>query len=126
MNMQRLAQEFGSDWAQQHLVPHILAMAKNGNYLYRMTVLASLAQLAPHVSVDVCCNSMLPVVLAAAKDRCVRCPPSHSRAPNASPSQAPGNIALSAAAFPRPAQGFWPFVCESSTCRPLDRYVRSV
>jgi hypothetical protein len=74
VNMQRLAQEFGSDWAQQHLVPHILAMAKNGNYLYRMTVLASLAQLAPHVSVDVCCNSMLPVVLAAAKDRCVRYP----------------------------------------------------
>jgi len=69
INMKRLAEEFGSDWAQTHLVPHILGMAKNGNYLYRMTVLSALAELAPFVSQDVCINSVLTVVLSAAKDR---------------------------------------------------------
>jgi serine/threonine-protein phosphatase 2A regulatory subunit A len=69
INMKRLAEEFGSDWAQTQLVPHILGMAKNGNYLYRMTVLAALAELAPFVSQDVCINSVLTVVLSAAKDR---------------------------------------------------------
>ncbi len=44
-------------------------MINNPHYLYRMTVLIAVAALAPVVSHDVLCNSMLPVVVAAAKDK---------------------------------------------------------
>ena len=47
-------------------------MINNPHYLYRMTVLVAVAALAPVVSHDVLCNSMLPVVVAAAKDKVPR------------------------------------------------------
>ena len=44
-------------------------MVDNPHYLYRMTVLVAIANLAPVVSHDVLCNSMLPVIIACAKDK---------------------------------------------------------
>ena len=44
-------------------------MVNNPHYLYRMTVLVAIASLAPVVSHDVLCNSMLPVVVNCAKDK---------------------------------------------------------
>ena len=46
-------------------------MMNNPHYLYRMTVLLAIASLAPVVSHDVLCDSMLPVVLSAAKDKVI-------------------------------------------------------
>ncbi|KAL0281819.1 UNVERIFIED_CONTAM: protein phosphatase PP2A regulatory subunit A, partial [Sesamum radiatum] len=37
-NLKRLAEEFGPDWAMQHIVPQVLDMVNNPHYLYRMTV----------------------------------------------------------------------------------------
>jgi serine/threonine-protein phosphatase 2A regulatory subunit A len=62
-NLQRLAQEFGADWAKDHIVPQVLAMINNPHYLYRMTVLIAVSMLAPVVGSDTVCNTMLPVVL---------------------------------------------------------------
>ena len=50
-------------------IAQVLAMIKNPHYLYRMTVLAAISSLATIVSADVVCNSMLPVILGAAKDK---------------------------------------------------------
>ena len=47
----------------------VLGMMDSPHYLYRMTVLVAVAALAPVVSHDVLCNSMLPVVVSAAKDK---------------------------------------------------------
>lgn len=55
----------------------MLAMVGNPHYLYRMTVLVALAALAPAVSHDVLCHSMLPVVVSCAKDK-ARLAPTHS------------------------------------------------
>jgi serine/threonine-protein phosphatase 2A regulatory subunit A len=44
-------------------------MIKNQHYLYRMTVLMAISMLASVVSQDVLINSMLPVILSAAKDK---------------------------------------------------------
>jgi hypothetical protein len=62
-------QEFGPEWSKEHLVPPILAMVDNPHYLYRMTVLGALAALASHVSGDVLCGAMLPVVIECSKDK---------------------------------------------------------
>lgn len=94
-NLQKLAAEFGPEWAKEHLVPQVskfdmkptrvmrltdqlpktmsdlqvLAMVNNSHYLYRMTILTAVAALAPAVSHEVLCNSMLPVVISCAKDK---------------------------------------------------------
>ena len=44
-------------------------MVTKAHYLHRMTVLGALAALAPAVGHDTLCNTMLPVVLACAKDK---------------------------------------------------------
>lgn len=67
--LQRVASDFGPDWARDHLVPHVMAMIKNPHYLYRMTVLAALAALANNVPSDVLVGAMLPTILTLAKDK---------------------------------------------------------
>lgn len=41
----------------------------NPHYLYRMTVLVAISLLAPVVGAEATCQTMLPVVINAAKDR---------------------------------------------------------
>lgn len=56
--------------ASQHRTDlQVLAMVNNSHYLYRMTILTAVAALAPAVSHEVLCNSMLPVVISCAKDK---------------------------------------------------------
>lgn len=68
LNLMKLAKEFGPDWAKDHLVPRILGMATNPHYLYRMTVLSAINQLAPCVPQDTLCSDLLPLVVKFAKD----------------------------------------------------------
>lgn len=46
----------------------ILKMIENRHYLYRMTILVAISLLAPIVGNEVVNESMLPVLMAAAKD----------------------------------------------------------
>ncbi len=46
-----------------------MEMIKNPHYLYRMTVLVTISLLAPVVGSEATCQTMLPVVISAAKDR---------------------------------------------------------
>ncbi|PWA57909.1 Armadillo-like helical [Artemisia annua] len=45
-NLKRLAEEFGPNWAMQHIIQQVLEI-KNPHYLYRMTVLRAISLLAP-------------------------------------------------------------------------------
>jgi serine/threonine-protein phosphatase 2A regulatory subunit A len=47
----------------------VMEMIKNPHYLYRMTVLVTISLLAPVVGSEATCQTMLPVVISAAKDR---------------------------------------------------------
>jgi serine/threonine-protein phosphatase 2A regulatory subunit A len=51
------------------LVVQVLEMITNPHYLYRMTVLVAISLLAPVVGSEATCQTMLPVVINAAKDR---------------------------------------------------------
>lgn len=46
-----------------------MEMINNPHYLYRMTVLVAISLLAPVVGPEATCQTMLPVVINAAKDR---------------------------------------------------------
>ena len=43
MNLESLTKEFGAEWAKVTILPRVLQMANSSNYLYRMTVLFSVA-----------------------------------------------------------------------------------
>merc|ERR1712178_238562 len=69
LNMKKLAEEFGSEWAQSTIMPDMLSMINNPNYLHRQTILRAIEALAPIVGSDVTCSNLLPVVMEASKDR---------------------------------------------------------
>ncbi|KAF3823563.1 hypothetical protein GH733_007031 [Mirounga leonina] len=54
-NLMKLVQKFGTEWAQNTIVPKVLVMANDPNYLHRMTTLF--------------CINMLPIVLKMAGDQ---------------------------------------------------------
>jgi len=38
-NLKKLVEKFGTDWAQQNIIPKVIAMSNDQNYLHRMTCL---------------------------------------------------------------------------------------
>ncbi|KAH0678131.1 hypothetical protein KY284_019216 [Solanum tuberosum] len=68
-NLKRLAEEFGPEWAMQHIIPQVLDVINNSHYLYRMTILRASSLLAPVMGSEITCSKLLPVVITAAKDR---------------------------------------------------------
>ena len=67
-NLARLSKIFGVEWACEHIVPKIIALYSHSNYLFRMTSLACIRALADQVGQEVLRESMLPLVLQAARD----------------------------------------------------------
>ena len=51
VNLESLTREFGAEWAKLTILPRVLQMATSPNYLYRMTVLFSVAVFPPSVSI---------------------------------------------------------------------------
>ncbi|KAH1074448.1 hypothetical protein J1N35_026776 [Gossypium stocksii] len=68
-NLMHLAEEFGRDWAMEHIIPQVLEMANSPHYLYRITILCSISILAPVMGSKITCSKLLPVVVNASKDR---------------------------------------------------------
>ncbi|KAF3489219.1 hypothetical protein F2Q69_00054270 [Brassica cretica] len=68
-NLKRLAEEFGSEWAMQHLVPQVLEMVNNPHYLHMMMALRVISLMAPVMGSEITCSKFLPVVVEASKDR---------------------------------------------------------
>ncbi|KAL0751136.1 hypothetical protein Bca101_033139 [Brassica carinata] len=68
-NLKRFAEEFGPEWAMQHLVPEVLDMVTNPHYLHMMMVLRAISLMAPVMGSEITCSNFLPVVAEASKDR---------------------------------------------------------
>lgn len=68
VNVKKLAEVFGTEWAKNNIIPKVLSLYTHPNYLYRMTTLFSIGQLAPVVGADVTISVMLPLVLRMVKD----------------------------------------------------------
>ena len=46
VNLQKLTEVFGAEWARTNILPHVIELLKNPHYLYRMTVLKAMSLLA--------------------------------------------------------------------------------
>ncbi|BFZ55837.1 protein phosphatase 2A structural subunit [Savitreella phatthalungensis] len=69
VNLRKLIEVFDIQWAQQSIIPKVLAMGQHSNYLYRMTTIFAITTLAPVVNVTVIKDMILPVLDTLADDR---------------------------------------------------------
>lgn len=68
LNLKKLVEKFGPDWAQNTVIPKVLAMSRDQNYLHRMTCLFSVNVLAEACGADITAKHMLPTVITMAAD----------------------------------------------------------
>ncbi|KAG1659291.1 Serine/threonine-protein phosphatase 2A regulatory subunit A alpha isoform [Nymphon striatum] len=67
-NLKKLVEKFGPNWAESTVIPKVLAMARDQNYLHRMTCLFCITVLAEVCGADITLKQMLPTVLTLAQD----------------------------------------------------------
>jgi len=63
-----LVEKFGTDWAQQTVIPKVVAMSRDQNYLHRMTCLFCINVLAVACGPEITERQLLPTVLTMATD----------------------------------------------------------
>ncbi len=61
-NLKKLVEQFGTDWAQQTIIPKVLAMSRDQNYLHRMTCLFCINVRSVFLSTT-CFMTTLPLML---------------------------------------------------------------
>merc|ERR550519_1838186 len=67
-NLKKLVEKFGTEWAQQTVIPKVVALSRDQNYLHRLTCLFCINVLAEAVGPDITERLLLPTVLAMAAD----------------------------------------------------------
>jgi len=68
VNLRKLTEVFGVDWAKVMIVPRIVEMASNTNYLHRMTTVLAITTIVPTLSLEVIRDSILPVLTTLMSD----------------------------------------------------------
>lgn len=62
-NIRLLTEIFGFQWAVTHMIPKLLSLHVDRNYLHRLTPLFGMASLAPVLPLDVIRRLFLPVIV---------------------------------------------------------------
>ena len=62
VNLRKLTEVFGVEWARTTIIPKVLAMGTHPNYLYRMTTIFAITTVTPAVNVVTVRDNILPVV----------------------------------------------------------------
>lgn len=60
--LKELTGKFGGEWASKHVIPKMQQLAKDTNYLHRMTVLFCFNSLAEAVGPDQIIREIMPIV----------------------------------------------------------------
>jgi len=68
VNLKKLTEIFGVDWAKTTILPKIVAMAGHSNYLYRMTTVLCLTTVSPSLTLEVIRDHVLQVLIELTVD----------------------------------------------------------
>lgn len=68
-NIRSLTEIFGTQWAVQHMIPKLLSLHVDKNYLHRITPLFGMASMAGAVPPDLVKRIFLPVLVTLAQDQ---------------------------------------------------------
>ena len=69
VNLKRLAEVFGPEWAKEHVIPRVMALAENPHYLHRSAVVRAMTLLASAAGQDTCLRDIMPALKEATKDK---------------------------------------------------------
>ncbi|CAB55176.1 Protein phosphatase PP2A regulatory subunit A [Schizosaccharomyces pombe] len=61
-NLRKLTEIFGLEWATETIIPKFLAMRSHPNYLYRMTTIFAISEIAPALNAEVIEKQILPTL----------------------------------------------------------------
>ncbi|KAK2753656.1 Polyamine N-acetyltransferase 1 [Onygenales sp. PD_40] len=62
LNLKKLTEVFGVEWAKGSIIPKVTSMGQHPNYLYRMTTCFAISTLAPAINLQIIENSILPIL----------------------------------------------------------------
>ena len=68
VNLKRLAEVFGEEWAKEHVIPRVMALAQNPHYLHRTAIVRVMTLLASVAGRETCLRDIVPALKRAAKD----------------------------------------------------------
>lgn len=68
VNLRKLTEAFGVEWARIAIVPKVVAMAKHPNYLYRMTTVQAITTMAPALTFEIIQQDIIDRLLELADD----------------------------------------------------------
>ncbi|KAA8911270.1 hypothetical protein TRICI_003850 [Trichomonascus ciferrii] len=67
-NLKKLSQVFGIEWTKQQILPQIVQVSTNANYLYRLTSLFAMTSLIPVLDQDTVAQTVYPFVTSLMED----------------------------------------------------------
>ncbi|WRT64344.1 uncharacterized protein IL334_001276 [Kwoniella shivajii] len=68
INLKKLTDVFGVEWAKSTIIPKVLEMGDHQNYLYRMTTIFAITTMAPSLNVQIIRDTVLQSALNLASD----------------------------------------------------------
>ncbi|KAF8642237.1 hypothetical protein AX16_009512 [Volvariella volvacea WC 439] len=68
VNLKKLTEVFGVDWARTAIVPKVMGMGQHPNYLFRMTTVQAITTIAPSLNVDIVRADVIEPLLILAGD----------------------------------------------------------
>ncbi|KAI5898281.1 ARM repeat-containing protein [Schizophyllum commune H4-8] len=68
LNLKKLTDVFGVEWARTSIVPKIMSMGQHPNYLFRMTTVQAITTIAPSLSIDIIRSDIIDPLLQRATD----------------------------------------------------------
>ncbi|WWC86433.1 uncharacterized protein L201_001310 [Kwoniella dendrophila CBS 6074] len=68
INLKKLTDVFGVEWAKTTIIPKVLEMGDHQNYLYRMTTIFAITTMAPSLNVSIIKETVLQSALNLASD----------------------------------------------------------
>ncbi|KAJ7786322.1 armadillo-type protein [Mycena metata] len=68
VNLKKLTEVFGVEWAKVQIVPKVMGMGQHPNYLFRMTTVQAITTIAPSLNLDIVRTDIIDPLLQLASD----------------------------------------------------------
>ncbi|CAK5264407.1 unnamed protein product [Mycena citricolor] len=68
MNLKKLTEVFGVDWARVQIVPKVMGMGQHPNYLFRMTTVQAITTITPSLNLEIVQSDIIDSLVSLASD----------------------------------------------------------
>jgi len=68
VNLRKLSEVFGAEWASQNILPKVMKLSEDTNYLHRLTLIFALTTVAPAITPEIIQKQVFPMLETLAMD----------------------------------------------------------